>query len=709
MDSAEPQSAVLIFTGVDGTPLTVSFGNQGWDNHAADILVFDAEFVARNVYAGAEVTAEHRAKLLDFAIGEGSVGAKIRQEKAQRELTQKTAEQRQQTSVILLQHQGLSFSTYVALAEVADPAAQLASLNAKLDAATNIEAIRKKPAAVEPVLPAFSIDALFDILAESLPSLSDTANARVKKHISDHDDMDFANWLSHGLTHTRNDTCPYCETSLNGNALTSAYAAYFNEAYQTLRDKSAKLESQVNHKLRDTLSAEYYQQVDTAIAVLNGWNEQVKARPIQYDVMSVQNKVDDLKSFILPLVRFKAQRPLESIGTAEQRAEAKRQWSFINLQLSVSAQMVKAANSDIKNYKDQLSAASADGFKLQIAKIKGAVNRHSASGIAALAIYDNLTAEIKALTKVRDEAKNELATSLTTTLETYKNSINTLLNLFGTKLSIEQLGMSFRGAGAAPRSNYVLKLRESPILLSGDEGTAFGTALSEGDKRALAFAFFIAKVQNDPGLPSKIVVIDDPMCSLDRMRRSHTIQILKKLAVECRQLIILAHDASFLQSLDDSLERIPQFKKPKTRTYVKITTAQGDYSTFGLLDLAKECASFYQDNLKAIVGFRDAKEDSDKQLAALALRVAVESSIHRQFPNDVKRGKMLGECINEIDKSSANSPLAALKAYVPKLHALNEYAKHFHHAEGEPAIDLASIDEGELRTNCRLALEFIYR
>lgn len=521
--------------------------------------------------------------------------------------------------------------------------------------------------------------------------------------------MEFANWLSHGLTHTQNDNCPYCETPLNGNALTSAYAAYFNEAYQALRDKSAKLESQVSNKLRDTLSAEYYQQVEIAKAVFNGWNEQVQARPIQYDVISVQEKINDLKNFILPLVKSKAQRPLEPIGTTEQRTEAQRRWSLITLSLAVSAQMVKAGNTEIQNYKAQLNAGSAEGLRVQIAKIKAAINRHSAGGIAELAIHGNLTAEIKALTKTRDEAKNELATSLETTLESYKTSINTLLNSFGTKLSIEQLGMSFRGAGAAPRSNYVLKLRDSPILLSGDEGTSFGTALSEGDKRALAFAFFVAKIQNDPSLSSKIIVVDDPMCSLDRTRRSYTLQVLKKLAVDCRQLIILAHDAGFLQSLDDSLKRIPQFKKSETRAYVKIITAPGDYSTFGTLNLAEECASLHQGNLRAITEFRDAKENSDKRLAALALRVALESSIHRQFPHDVTRGRMLGECINDIDNSLMTSPLAVLKPHVPKLHALNEYAKQFHHAEGEPPVDLASIDEGELRTNCRLVLEFIYR
>lgn len=52
-----------------------SFQNGSWDNSRPEFMVFDADFVEKNVYAGGQVTADQRRNLLHFALGTDAVTA----------------------------------------------------------------------------------------------------------------------------------------------------------------------------------------------------------------------------------------------------------------------------------------------------------------------------------------------------------------------------------------------------------------------------------------------------------------------------------------------------------------------------------------------------------------------------------------------------------------------------------------------------------
>lgn len=80
----------------------------------------------------------------------------------------------------------------------------------------------------------------------------------------------------------------------------------------------------------------------------------------------------------------------------------------------------------------------------------------------------------------------------------------------------------------------VIALSNSPLLaqLSGE----FRSSSS------CSHSVFIASVLNDPLLANKIVMIDDPMSSLDVNRRHQIRTILKKIRAKTQQLIVLAHD-----------------------------------------------------------------------------------------------------------------------------------------------------------------------
>jgi wobble nucleotide-excising tRNase len=62
----------------------------------------------------------------------------------------------------------------------------------------------------------------------------------------------------------------------------------------------------------------------------------------------------------------------------------------------------------------------------------------------------------------------------------------------------------------------------------------------------LALAFFFASLDQDPQLSQKIVVIDDPMTSLDEHRSLTTVQETGRLLNRVEQVVVLSHSKPFL-------------------------------------------------------------------------------------------------------------------------------------------------------------------
>jgi energy-coupling factor transporter ATP-binding protein EcfA2 len=78
--------------------------------------------------------------------------------------------------------------------------------------------------------------------------------------------------------------------------------------------------------------------------------------------------------------------------------------------------------------------------------------------------------------------------------------------------------------------------------------------LSEGERRAVAIAFFLAEVavlEHDGG-----IVLDDPVSSLDHARRSYVARRLVEEAAR-RQVIVFTHDVVFLLELQEFAEGVP--------------------------------------------------------------------------------------------------------------------------------------------------------
>ncbi|MEE8186730.1 MAG: AAA family ATPase [Nitrososphaerales archaeon] len=95
-------------------------------------------------------------------------------------------------------------------------------------------------------------------------------------------------------------------------------------------------------------------------------------------------------------------------------------------------------------------------------------------------------------------------------------------------------------------------------------GQVVAKNLSEGEETAIAFAYFITRVQDGRHpLTDTIVVVDDPVSSLDANHIFNTYALVKTQLAGCRQLFILTHSFEFYNLIREWALENEKIKKPQ--------------------------------------------------------------------------------------------------------------------------------------------------
>src|SRR5690606_38446305 len=108
------------------------FANLSWSNPHPELMVFDADFVEQNVYAGGQVTTDQRKNLLQFALGTNAENAQHEYDQADADAVAATQTVRDINNQLAGFHQGIPLRQFRDLVEVADADAQIARLNERI-------------------------------------------------------------------------------------------------------------------------------------------------------------------------------------------------------------------------------------------------------------------------------------------------------------------------------------------------------------------------------------------------------------------------------------------------------------------------------------------------------------------------------------------------------------------------------------------------
>ncbi|MFZ2207177.1 MAG: AAA family ATPase [Porticoccaceae bacterium] len=697
IDGTLPPKVALQF----GSGHKASFDNGAWSEQRPELLVFDADFIGRNVHSGGAVNTDHRKNLLEFALGEAAVAARTTVDNATNKSKEASEKVKGLEGQLSGHHMGLTLAQFEHLPQVLDIDVKVADLQSRLTAANNVAAIQAKPAPKIVAEPWFDIDSLFSGLGLSLQDVHAEAEQTVKQHIAKLGGKGAESWLSQGRQFKNGDACPFCDQDISNNDLVRAYQTHFNLAYADLKAKVAAIQNAVTAGTATSMVDSIAQAIGVSVAHAAGWTEHLETKPISFDLDTARSALAAFREFVTDLARRKGTEPAEPLGSAEEKATAAALWEQVLVPVRSANAAIKAAEGLISGYKAKLSGDSVQALQQQIQQLRATKRRYDPKVVDLLGQIVAARKVVETADKAKKAARDTLDGLMTTTLSKYQVAINALLKKFGASFSIKGMSANFRGN--APRSEYGLSLRGKDVALEGGP-PSFATALSDGDKRTLAFAFFVASTLEDPKLASRTVIVDDPMCSLDLNRRHHTRAVLKKIHSKAAQLVVLAHDAYFLRDLRDALRKED---KSAMIAVFQLAAAQSNYTDFAALDIDKECESDYARHHRVLNEF-GAGAGGDPKFVAKAIRPMLEGYLHRRFPGLVSKELLFGQVVVHIRDATAPSPLCHAKNLVDELNEINEYAGQFHH-DTNPDADSVAVTASELKTFVERALGLVHK
>ncbi len=270
-----------------------TFQNGSWDHCRPELLVFDADFVEQNVYAGGQVTADQRKNLLHFALGANAV-AQREYDQADDSARTTASAVREITNQLSLIHRGLTLTQFQELAEVPDADDQISALKEQIGVAQKIGLIQAKALPKKLEQPVLDIEPIFSILATSLANIDLAAEEQVKAHLNAHNKPNLEKWVSDGYSFGEEETCLFCNQPLDGLQLIQACRNYFNQDYNQLKSSVARLGGLISTICSDVTIDRLKAGFATAIAVIDGWQEHIKIPPPVFDESAARHALGEI-------------------------------------------------------------------------------------------------------------------------------------------------------------------------------------------------------------------------------------------------------------------------------------------------------------------------------------------------------------------------------------------------------------------------------
>lgn len=700
--TAPPQVVLRFKTGQ--TTSVATFNGTTWSTHAAKLAVFNQEFVERNVFASEGVRPEHREKLLEFALGATAV--------AQRAEFDKQAEvQRQKATDVTTAERALqgfrgefSVDAFIALQPVIDSDKQVEAIDKSLAEARDAERIRNRPLFRQVAVPAYDFAQLKKLAASSFESVAATAEQTARAHFAAHNGSSTERWVAEGMHHKPDENCPFCGQSTEGVELLTAYRTYFDEAYKQHLKNVAAMHDQARAAVSVRQVEEWQRAIESNLSTFSAWASSLELEEAALPSLAVDAWIalaQTARQRLQDAAGKKVEQPLAALST-DVFDEALASLEPLIAAAEAFNKHVAALNLKVEAHKATLATTDVAALQRKRQELSIQAVRHQPGASEAVQILVEARKAYKAAESAKDAAKAELDKHMATTLTAFQTEINVWLSKFGAPFSVQQLAPTYKGGGV--RSEYVLSVRGTKVKVGpGEPGElGFHAALSEGDKRTLAFAFFLARLFADPNRAETIVVLDDVFTSLDRHRRHKTADAVVRIGSECAQIIALGHDAHFLREVRKRTAK----KKVGPHVELALYRDGNDYSFLAAFDLDDYCAGAYYKNYALVERFIDGDHTVPLLDVAKALRPLVEKHLHRCFPKRFKDGQTVGEMLDHVRNAKEGTPLARLHPHLEDLVAFNEFAAAYHH-DTEGSDERTDVNAEEMLPFARGAVSFI--
>ncbi|GAA7264887.1 hypothetical protein Kyoto98A_08150 [Helicobacter pylori] len=434
---------------------------------------------------------------------------------------------------------------------------------------------------------------------ESLFSFDiDKEAGQVSKEIKEHISKVGREFIEKGIELQKempDNACPFCRQEITNNII-QAYTSYFNKSIEQFNQDSLEVSGILKKILEQWNIMEILQLFERF--------EPFMKKDFSTNKESLENALEQIKVLL-----EKLQKEVDK----KEGAENKEKFQEIDKKLSENYEKLQKCVGETRNIlkqkKEQKEKLEKLKTELKEARIKKA--KHDS--------YDSQ--------KSKEEAKRKLSI-----LDRGHERLNRLLEKIDKKLKelydqkrpdIETINNYLK---ALNLPKYSLD-KDYRIVLNSDalENSEAKIILSDGEKTTLAFAYFLARLKlfyKKENLKKLVVVIDDPISSLDEQRIYNTTCLVAKINQELAreklsnekekaQVFVLTHNHTFMARLINMVGKHARyFQLERHQGQLKIVCkdeVKGYFDTFYLL-LFKEVYVFakkekVQDNFNEAINY----------------------------------------------------------------------------------------------------------
>ena len=230
-----------------------------------------------------------------------------------------------------------------------------------------------------------------------------------------------------------------------------------------------------------------------------------------------------------------------------------------------------------------------------------------------------------------------------------QQGVNNYLHNFNAGFRVDSLKPTNTGSGSGSACAYNVVINNTPIAVKGSKSPqgepSFRNTLSAGDRNTLALALFFSSLDQNPNLANTIVVIDDPISSLDDHRSLTTIQAVRNLADRAGQVIVLSHNKRFLCSIWGGADR---------KECLPLEIAQkGGESTIRTWAVSQDAITEHDQRYTLLQRYAATQQGTKKEVA-MAIRPHLEGFLRVACPGNFPPGKLLGPFIEECSYKVGN-------------------------------------------------------
>ena len=697
LSSRHPPHVVLDCEG----PTNVVFIDGRWNRTVPSLLIYDDVFVDENVHSGLVVEAGHRQRLHELVLGAEGVALSRRIQDLVGRVEEHNHELRQRAQAIPEEERhGLAVDEFCALEARPEVEREIEESERALAAANAQDAVRKAEAFETLSLPEIDLASIERILGAGLPMLDTAAAERVQRHAAALG-AGAEEWLGGGMSRVVDrdaPKCPFCLQDLAQSPLFSHYRAYFSEAYAELKERIGRALDSVVRSHGDAVPAGFERAVRVATERRQFWSEFCGVPDIALQTAVIVRDWGTAREAVAAALRRKQAAPLEPVAAGEAARRAVDVYEGHRTRVAaLSAELVRV-NDSIGVVKEQAAEADPRAIAANLERLRATRARHS-PGVAPLCDAYLRERVAKSLTEAaRDAVRRELDGYRTNIFPRYQTAVNLYLQRFAAGFRLQSVQSTPSRGG--PSCTYSVVINNTPVRVAGGAvppgEPSFRNTLSAGDRNTLALAFFFASLDHDPELVNRVVVIDDPISSLDEHRALTTVQEVRRLADRANQVLVLSHDRRFLC-------RIWEGADPTTRSALEIGRA-GDGSTIRAWDVAQDSISEHDRRHRSLLAFVE-DGTGDLREVAKSIRPHLEAYLRvacpQQFPPSTLLGPFIGVCRRWLGGQQEILNAARLT----ELDGLKEYANRFHH-DTNPAWETEVINDAELRGFVQRTLAF---